>query len=163
MERGVQITTTVANAQTDANIDGPEAILKHLVFPYLEVRDIVKPVCKLWTHIARSNEIWEGLYKRRFCAPSFVLESQTTTARDWKQLFQETFVAHRNVRGHVNDLGWRVRICPAIGCNKELRSTFEFDRHVLKHEERIYVERIKQLKKMQREQRQNERTAKGRR
>ncbi|KAL9186208.1 hypothetical protein ACHAXT_005446 [Thalassiosira profunda] len=161
LENDVEIRNTT-NAQSEADIDGPEAILKHLVFPYLEVRDIVKPVCKLWTGIARSDQLWEGLYKRRFCAPAFVLESQTTTARDWKQLFQEAFAAHRNIRGHVNDLGWRVCICPTIGCNKELRSSFEFDRHVLKHEEKYCLDRIKLLKKLQREQRRHERAIKAR-
>lgn len=142
--------------QSRIDIDGPDDVLRHLVLPYLNFKDILRPVCKLWTQMTDSNQLWASLYENHFDMPHtrwLAQSSPSARSNDWKLLFRSALVANYNVRGQVNCFGLATRICPKVGCNKELRNKLEYDYHVLKHKEKCYLDRIKDLNKVQREQR----------
>ena len=139
--------------QPQKEIDSPDAVLRYLVFPYLDFKDMVQPVCKRWTRIAKCNLLWKSLYQYRFGMPcTRWLTRSTSTTHDWKLLFHSAFVANYNIRGQMNTFGWNIRLCPVLGCNKELRSKLEYDTHVLKHEETYCLNHMKHLNKKRRDQ-----------
>ena len=139
--------------QERLEINSPADVLKSLVFPYLDFKDLSKPICKLWTTMSESDQLWESLYKHRYGMPQEQWQtlSSMPTLINWKLLFRDNFVAKCNIRRpKINEFGWAVRICPKLGCNKELRNKLEYDSHVLKHEEEFHSNRIRGLKKMKR-------------
>ena len=69
------------------DIDSCEAVLKHLIFPYLDYKDLVQPVCKLWTKIGKCNLLWKSLYHSHFgTAP--IQWSIGVEEHDWKLHFR---------------------------------------------------------------------------
>lgn len=154
LEKGLHIGTPNLSGDMQKEIDSPDAVLKYLVFPYLDFKDILKPICKLWTRLANSNSLWKHLYLNHF-GTSFTRWSILTfhsEAPDWKLLFRSKFLSQYNVRGLRNDFGWLVRICPTVGCNKELRTKLEYEMHVLRHDQKYCLDQMKNLKKIQRDQ-----------
>jgi hypothetical protein len=136
--------------QSKIEFNHPAAVLRDLVFPYLDYKDVVKPVCKLWTQLAECNVLWKTLYQNQFgCSP---LPLSPIVSLHWKTLFCSTLLAQNSIRGQRNNLGWQIRICPTVGCNKQLRSQFEFDLHLLKHEQRCYLDLIKLKNRLRRDQ-----------
>ncbi len=68
-------------------INSPEAVLRHLIFPYLDPQSLVQPVCKLWTQLAECNLLWKSLYHRYFdAAPA--RWSYGVKEHDWKLHFR---------------------------------------------------------------------------
>jgi len=133
-------------------IESPYDVLR-CAFSYLDVKDVVKPICRLWTRMARCNELWKSLYVHRFGVPCTAwlttasITAATSPTRDWKMLFKSAFVANCNTRGRMNDFGWKARICPVLGCMRVLKSPLEHDVHLLKHEELYYLHQKKQMSK----------------
>lgn len=146
----LQITISLEPDQK-AKIKRPEDVLRYLVFPYLNYRDVLvfSGVCKLWKELANSNLLWKAVYQHHFdtTCTRWSTPSTFSSAHDWKLLFRSKLLAEQNVRGQVNDLGWAVKICPTVGCNKELRSKFIYDSHLLWHEDRYCTQEITHLKK----------------
>lgn len=67
-------------------IDSPDAVLRHLIFPYLDYKDLVQPVCKFWTRLAECDLLWKSLYCSHFgIAP--VRWSFGVKEHDWKLHF----------------------------------------------------------------------------
>mmetsp|Transcript_2795 Transcript_2795/g.7068 ORF Transcript_2795/g.7068 Transcript_2795/m.7068 type:complete len:170 (-) Transcript_2795:2731-3240(-) len=135
-------------------IGSADDVLNHLIFPFLDFKDILQPICTRWSILANSNSLWAPLYRYHFgsaydhwSSPLSHPSDVVSVTRDWKMIFRSSFVARYSVKGQTNDFGWPVRVCPTIGCDKELRSSFEYDRHMLKHEEEYCSNRIKLLKK----------------
>jgi hypothetical protein len=136
--------------QPEIQIIGPDAVLRHLVFPYLDYRDLVKPICKLWTRLAGCNLLWKSLYGHHFGTMS--IQRSNAVPHDWKLHFRSTLLAKYNVQGLTNNFGWPLRICPIVGCNKVLHSKFECDFHRLKHEEKYILDEMNCLKRLERDQ-----------
>ncbi|KAL3817086.1 hypothetical protein ACHAXA_009917 [Cyclostephanos tholiformis] len=139
-----------ADFQPEIPFRGPEGVLRHLVFPYLDYRDLTKPICKLWTRLAGYDTLWKALYVHHFGGTSVQLSN--IGPHDWKLNFRSTLLANCSVRGLTNKFGWPLRVCPAIGCNKVLYSEFERDFHQLKHKEKFILDEVKRLKKFQQDQ-----------
>lgn len=147
-------------------IIGPGDVMRCLVFQYLDVTDITKPVCKLWKRSAECNELWKSLYHIKFGNSHTAWLSETNTS-SWKTLFKDAFAASINLREKCNrfvcrqkgkclnckrpwkydGFGFKACLCPLPGCNSVLESKFERDIHVLKHEKAYYLDQIKQMKK----------------
>lgn len=73
------------------DIDNTEAVLKHLIFPYLDYKDLVQPVCKLWTGIGKCNLLWKSLFHSHFgTAP--IRWSIGVKEHDWKLHFRYAFL-----------------------------------------------------------------------
>ena len=142
----LQITNS-ASSEQKIELNSPQDILRKLVFPYLHYKDIIKSskVCKLWAQLVDSNVLWKSLYQHHFGPRSATLLSSTNQT-GWKTLFRTKMSATYNVKGKLNDIGWAVRICPMVGCHKDLHNKFTYEYHVLKHDEKYYMERIKYLK-----------------
>lgn len=141
----LQITSS-ASSEQKIELNSPQDVLRQLVFPYLDYKDIIKSskVCKLWAQLVDCNALWKSLYQHHFGPRSATLLSSTNQT-GWKTLFRTKMSATYNVKGKLNDIGWAVRICPMVGCHKDLHNKFTYDYHVLKHEELYYMERIKYL------------------
>ena len=142
----LQITSS-ASSEQKIELNSPQDVLRKLVFPYLDFKDIIKSskVCKLWAQLVDCNVLWKALYQHHFGPRSATLLSLTNQT-GWKTLFRTKMSATYNVKGKLNDIGWAVRICPMVGCHKDLHNKFTYDYHVLKHHEKYYMERIKYLK-----------------
>ena len=136
--------------QPELQITGPDDVLRHLVFPFLDCGDLVKPICKHWTRLAGCNLLWKSLYAYHFGATS--TQWSNSASHDWKLHFRRTRSAKYNVQGLTNQFGWPLHICPIGGCNKILHSIFECDFHRLKHEEMYIRDEVKRLKRLQRDQ-----------
>ena len=134
--------------QPKTQIRAPHDILRYMVFPYLDYRDLVKPICKLWTRLAGCNLLWKSLHARHFGTTS--TQWSNVAPHDWKLHFRSTLSAKYNVQGITNQFGWPLHICPS--CNEILHSKFECDFHLLKHEERYVLDEVKRLKRIQRDQ-----------
>ena len=130
-------------------IGGPCDVLRVLIFPFLDCTDLIQPICKLWTGLAECNLLWKSLYTHHFGKSSIELSRDAAALNDdWKMHFRSTHLARLKIRGTTNKFGWSLRICPIIGCNKVLRSKFEYNLHRLKHEETNILDEVKQLKKL---------------
>ena len=134
--------------QTKFELDNPTSVMRDLIFAYLDFNDIVKPVCKLWTRLAECNVLWEKLYQYHFGRSISPLPLLPTETLQWKNLFRSSFLTRKCVRGKKDRFGWSFRICPIVGCNKELRSKLQFNVHLLKHEDQ-------DLKKLRQDQKRN--------
>ena len=148
LERNLHIITPelLPHVQSKLELDDPASVLRDLVFTYLDYKDIAKPVCKLWTRLAGYNGLWKSLYQIRF---DTALSLQHTEPLQWKPLFRSALVASNRVRGQRDNYGWPICICPVVGCNKELRSKFDYDVHVLKHELQDVTKRLNILRRDQ--------------
>ena len=145
---------------TKKHIMNPEDLLTSLIFRFLDFKDILqlKSVCKLWSELTDSNLLWKPLYEHHFGSKyTHWLSMESSVAHDWKLLFCSTFSAQHTTVGKKNEFGWQIRICPTVGCNKELQNKLEYDLHVLKHEQSYCLNRVKYLKKLKREQNRQER------
>ena len=136
--------------QSEIQIIGPDGVLRHLLFPYLDYRDLVQPICKLWTRLAGCNLLWKSLYAHHFGTMS--TQGSNAVPLDWKLHFRSTLLAKYNVQGLTNNYGWPLRICPTVGCNKFLHSEFEYNFHRLKHEEKYIMDEVHRMKRLQRDQ-----------
>ena len=134
-----------------SNIDRPEAVLRCLVFPFLDLEDLVRPVCKLWVQLATCTMLWKFLYRHWFDVPYTTWHAEST-ALDWKAAFRSKLVAHRRIGRQRNSFGWKACICPVLGCDKELRNKVELDAHLLKHEQEYCLHRAKRAKGGRRDQ-----------
>ena len=146
-------TLEASNFQPEIPVREPEAIMKHLVFSYLDYTDLSKPICKLWTRLARCNMLWKALYVHHFGETSTQL-SYVGGPHDWKLIFRSTHLANSSVRGLTNKFGWPLRVCSffGFGCNQVLYSEFECDFHRLQHKEKCILDEVKRLKKSQQSQ-----------
>ena len=133
--------------QHGIHITGPDGVLRHLIFPYLDYRDLAKPICKLWTQLAGCNLLWKSLYAHHFDT----ISRSNVIPHDWKLHFRSTLLATYDVQGLTNNFGWPLRICPTVGCNKVLHSEFEYNFHRLKHEEKYIMEEVNRMKRLQRD------------
>ncbi len=147
-EINLQIITPepLSHVQAKPELDDPASMLRDLVFTYLDYKDLAKPVCKLWTRLAEYNALWKSLYQIRF--DTALSSLQHTEPLQWKPLFRSALVASNRVRGRDN-FGWPIRICSVVGCNKELRSKFDYDVHILKHEFQDVTQRLNILRRDQ--------------
>merc|ERR1712194_184440 len=140
--RGITVPQHAEEAPPRSNINCPEAVLRCLVFPFLDSDDLVRPVCKLWTHAATCDLLWKSLYRCRFSAPCTRWATEPY-ASNWKAAFRSEALARLRLRGKSNGFGWKARTCPVLGCHKELQSALERDTHTLQHEEAYYLYRAK--------------------
>jgi hypothetical protein len=126
-------TITPDSAPKNQHIGSPESVLS-LVFQFLDIYELLKPVCKLWTILVmESNWLWNQLYCYHFGKPSkewMLLKSPC----DWKASFRSMHQANRGVNNDANALGWKIRVCPVLGCCNILGTKLEFDLHMAKHE-----------------------------
>ena len=157
LEKGIDMKPSQSTLSTNSRreIVSPNEVLKYLVFPFLGCKDLLQPVCKLWSQMASSNELWEAQYKSYFGMPRskcLMIPPKSSSNYDWKLLFRSAFLAKSNVRGKVNNFGMLIHVCQNIvGCNKELCTKLEYDSHLLKHDEKCCFDAIKCLKKLKRE------------
>ena len=157
LEEGILGKLPKPNHIKKVEMSNPGVVLRDLIFPFLDFKDIVTSVsvCKLWTELVYSNQLWKSLHFSHFgngCPAGWLISSHSTTDdQDWKMLFRSTFTAQYDIQGQVNDYGQAIHICPAVGCNKELRSRLDYDLHVLRHEDKCCLEKVKCLNKAQRD------------
>ena len=146
MEKTCLEITNSPISEQKIELDSPHDVLRQLVFPYLDYKDIIvsSKVCKLWAKLVDSNVLWKSLYGHHFGPRSATLLSSTNQT-GWKTLFRTKMSATYNVKGKLNDTGWAVRICPIVGCDKDFYNEFTYDYHVLKHDEKYCMEKIKYL------------------
>jgi len=118
-------------------INSPKSILRDLIFPYLDYKDLLvsSQVCKLWSELSRSGTLWQELYQHHFGARSIRWTSPSILPIDWKQVFQTKMIAKKRMKDYKNPLGWPLCVCLVPNCNKEFQSKVLFKLHVLKHEE----------------------------
>lgn len=154
LEKGVFIITPepLPHIQTKFELDNPTSVMRDLIFANLDFFDIVKPVCKLWTRLSKCNVLWEKLYQYHFGGSISSLPLLPTETLQWKNLFRSSFLARKCVRGKKDKFGWPFRICPIVGCNKELRSRLQFNVHLLKHEN---LDLKRQLNRLRQDQKRN--------
>jgi hypothetical protein len=118
---------------TKSKIDCPESVL-NLIFLFLDVTDLVRPVCKLWTEQIKS--LWYQIYCRDFGRPSEKWFSARRRQCYWKQMFEDKYRKRRylNKCGGTTNLGFRVQICSVPGCPATLHSKLDLDLHLVRHE-----------------------------
>lgn len=120
---------------TKPKLDTPELIMLHLIFPFLNVYDLTRPVCKLWTELGQSNLIWYNLYCCHFGEPCIKwLVSTPSTLNKWKIHFKNMYQTKRLVSGDSSMLGYKYQICRVLGCCEVLGSKLDHDIHVTEHE-----------------------------
>ena len=117
-----------------AHIDSPQSLLTYLVFPFLDLNDIVHPICKLWTTLSQADLLWYNLYCHHFGVPYLEWSTVRSTSNHWKAHFRSMHQATRFIRGNISRLGYPYQICPVLGCSSVLESKLEFDLHLTKHE-----------------------------
>lgn len=129
-------------------MNSPEDALSK-IFSFLDVKDLLTPVCKMWTKILSENELlWKSLYSSHFDfqqSPSNVPES-------WSACFRATFKAERGrckIASH-DSVGWATKLCPVVGCCTVLYNQMAYSKHVLTHEQESLRLRLQQKSKKKR-------------
>ena len=126
------LVETLPDCSVEPQMHTPESILQH-VFSFLDVEDLIHPVCKLWAELTQSNSLWYQLYSHHFGVPSAKWLS-TPYANNWKMHFRSIYQTKRLLKYDSNPFGWKFQICPVLGCCATLGSQLDFDLHVVKHE-----------------------------
>ena len=115
------------------------------VFSFLYVRDLLKPVCKMWKKILTDNDtLWQSLYSSHFeSLPYF-----SDIPENWSACFRATFNAEKRrcKIAKYDSLGWRTKICPVAGCCTVLYNQLGYSKHVLIHEQQMLIQRLPQTK-----------------
>jgi len=129
-----------APMQTNMKINSPKAVLRDLIFPFLDYKSVLvsSQVCKLWSELSGSTTLWKALYKHHFGACSIKYTSPSLLPinnLNWKQFFQTEMFAKKRVKDYKNPLGWPLCVCSVPNCNKEFQSKVLFELHMLRHEE----------------------------
>ena len=129
-----------------------------LVFSYLGYKRVVwlRTICSEWRSIADCNRLWSDLYRTRYPflqndEKAFqLLESANYNRRDdknlnmnddnnnnstvsWKQLFQDRWVAEREVRSRRCQSNRDFVLCGFVGCYKILNSQASQRKHHEQH------------------------------
>lgn len=124
------------------HMHSPEEVLVR-VFSYLDVKDLLAPVCHMWTTILTESVIlWKLLYKSHFGSnqppPGMPPES-------WRTCFRAGFKAERSRRRIAthDSLGWATRLCPVVGCCTVLYNQLAYSKHILTHEHKYLMQYMK--------------------
>ncbi len=157
----VNAASTPSNFLTQQNeaaeIDSPEALLKRLIFPFLDFLDLqsLSITCKIWKQMGECDSLWKHLYTYHFGEPCVKWLDHTDISSvmngeylpgTWKHYFLKAYFRRRSIKQHCNGFGWAARLCPLLGCGLVLRNKLDYDKHMLKHEERYLVHRIKEMR-----------------
>eukprot|EP00956_Cyclotella_meneghiniana_P016245 scaffold25564_cov75-Cyclotella_meneghiniana.AAC.5 len=126
------LVQTLPDYSVKPQMHTPESLLQH-VFSFLDVHELIHPVCKLWTELTQSNSLWYQLYSYHFGVPS-VKWLSTPEPNNWKMHFRTFYQTNRTLNDDSNRFGWKFRICPVVGCCTVLGFQIDFDLHVVKHE-----------------------------
>lgn len=118
----------------ESMVDRPESIMMQLIFPFLEISDLVQPVCKLWTELGKSNSLWYGLYCRHFGEACTKWLPTPMPLKNWKASFKTMYQTKRLVNDDSSMLGWKFVVCPVPCCCSILGSKLEYDLHMIRHE-----------------------------
>ncbi|EED90987.1 predicted protein [Thalassiosira pseudonana CCMP1335] len=124
-----------------------DEMLSWLIFPFLDAKDLLKPVCKLWSMKAEDDKLWQPLYRHHFGEPitKFMISPSTMS---WKEHFVCRAKRTITTSTEKNSFGWTARLCPILGCCYSVfRTVLDYDIHLLMHEERYCKSRLKELKK----------------
>mmetsp|Transcript_19188 Transcript_19188/g.40102 ORF Transcript_19188/g.40102 Transcript_19188/m.40102 type:complete len:214 (-) Transcript_19188:202-843(-) len=138
-------------------IDSPEMLLKQLIFPFLDFSDLqsLSVTCKIWKQLGDSDCLWQHLYIYHFGEPcvKWLDQSDIPSVMNgdnlrvtWKNYFRKAHVCRRSIKEPCNGFGWAARLCPSLGCGSALRNKLDYDKHMLKHEEKYLVRRIKETR-----------------
>ena len=122
------------NIVSRISLDTVESVLLRLIFPFLDFGDLIRPVCKLWNQLGGSSQLWYELYCHHFGKPCTNRLITSILANDWKSHFLSMYRARKLLRNEdSNCFGWKFRICPIVGCFDILRSSLDFELHMMKH------------------------------
>jgi hypothetical protein len=124
-------------------ITSPESLLQLLVFPFLDVTDLLKPVCTVWAELSQCNLLWERLYYQRFGVPCTKWLPGKPSLKPWNELFRDMYRTRRLVNDDIDRFGWKYRVCSTLGCCRILGNKLDADIHALKHEVKYCKERLK--------------------
>ncbi|KAL7481894.1 hypothetical protein ACHAW6_007571 [Cyclotella cf. meneghiniana] len=125
-------------------MNSPESILQCFVFPFLDARELLQPVCKLWSELAQCNRLWQKLYSHHFGAPCPKWLLPKASSVTWKDYFHFAYKAKNLVIDGVNNFGWTFQVCP--GCSSVLGSKLEFDLHMMKHKVTYFKDILKKTR-----------------
>lgn len=129
---------------TPKEINSPESILQCFVFPFLDARELLQPVCKLWSELAQCNRLWQKQYSHHFGAPCPKWLLPKVSSLTWKDYFHFAYKAKKLIIDGVNNFGWTFQICP--GCSSVLGSKLEFDLHMMKHKVTYFKDILKKTR-----------------
>lgn len=152
----VSIPNVLPRPQRNATeITSPETLLKQLIFPFLDFGDLqsLSVTCKIWKQLGDSDSLWQHLYAHHFGEPcvKWLDQSDIPSVMNgdnlhvtWKNYFRKAHACRRSIREPCNGFGWAARLCPSLGCGSVLKNKLDYDKHMLKHEEKYLVRRIKE-------------------
>lgn len=143
---GIQQTTQEQRDAVDTlYMHSPEDTLAK-VFSFLNVKDILAPVCKMWTKILNESDVlWRSLYSSHFG----LQQCPHDMPQSWSTCFRSTFKAETGRRkiASYDSLGWKTKLCPVVGCCTALYNQLTYSKHILTHEQQTLNQRLQQRRK----------------
>jgi hypothetical protein len=140
-----QVPKDQPDAVNSLHMHSPEDTLAK-VFSFLDVKDLLPPVCKMWTKIlTESDVLWQSLYSTHFG----LQQSPPDISQSWSTCFRATFKAEKGRRkiASYDSLGWATKLCPVVGCCTVLYNPLSYSKHILTHEQQSLNQQMQQKKK----------------
>ena len=146
--------------QPDVMHSPEDALAK--VFSFLDVKDLLAPVCKLWSQILteESDVLWQSLFSSHFG----LQQTPSDNIQSWNNCFRATFKAEKGRRkiASYDSFGWETKLCPVAGCCTVLYNQLAYSKHILTHEQQSLRQRMQQQKKKRKHLASRARKQKGR-